>query len=110
MDKFSAKDICAIIKTCSQSNVVEISVGGLKVCFGPEGVGEKATPLASDLGLTPTIPEPSFGPPSEGRLLSQEEREVIEELQNSQLMFDDPEAYEQQQIDKFMGNGAALDG
>ena len=117
MDEFSAKDICAIIKTCCQSNVLEITIGGLKVTFSGN-IREDATPSLDDSSFAPTrptmpsestaLPEGPLLPP-DGRLLSQEEREIIEELQNSQLMFDDPEAYEQQQIDKFLGNGAALD-
>lgn len=100
--KFTAKDIAVIIDACSRSNVTEFTLGELKIVFRG---------LSGNLDLQKTYPDQWSAPVVTSAVsaeeialpkveLSEVDKEMLKEAAVSQLMLDDPLAYEQYIIDE----------
>lgn len=96
---FKDLDICNIIKTCAESGVRHLSLGQLNISF--QQVGIPVSPVWS--GMTHNPPTPgTVADQVKSLALSDEDRELLDELQETQTMMDDPVQWEQDMIDKFM--------
>lgn len=96
----TSKQICDILKACEKAGVGEFSFGELKVSFLPKKTAEVVTNIDVEsynkLVEADTQVATNFKIP----------KEEIEELENAQMMIDDPLAFEQGMIDGqlFQGN------
>ena len=99
-DPFPAADLCAILSSCRQNGVAALTLGDLHVSFyAPAG-----------LRRNEALPEPPGGETPAGQVvdpedvgeveLTDEQKELLREAELSQLMADDPVAYEQAIIDE----------
>ena len=97
---FAPADLCAILDSCRQNGVAALTLGDLHVSFyAPAG-----------LRRNEELPEPSGGETPAGHEvvtadagaveLTDEQKELLREAELSQLMADDPVAYEQAIIDE----------
>lgn len=113
---FTSKDICNIIKACSQSGVTELCLAELTLKFNRSGA---ETPPEEVLTPQPQVPlyvedlDPRDTPdlPSEQAsatvespigLMTSEQKTTLEEIRVNQLMMDDPEAYEEYIVDSHL--------
>jgi hypothetical protein len=85
--KFSAKDICSIIDTCSNAGVTKFDLGGLKIEFG----------TVSDIVPDPNavLPAEVQDPVVEEIELSPQDAALLKGIEETQAMIDDPVAYEE---------------
>lgn len=95
---FSSKDLCRIIETASKANVSTIKIGNLEVSFLP-----KSLPTIEDLSKTHSDAVEQTSSPEQKVSMTPVEKDLLEEARTSQLMVDDPLAFEQEIIDGFMG-------
>ena len=90
MNKFTAKEISLIIRSCKDSGVSSFECGGLKLSFEPAGqtIEQIADYGPSDEHIPVSTPEHD--------LISQkiEEDDDLRELDLQNLMIEDPTAYE----------------
>lgn len=116
-DVFKVKEICHIIRVCSEAGVTELKFGGLEVKFGgafspadkpkPATLGFQENKAYQSLPQKPVLPESD----TFSQQMSFTDRSVLEELERSQLMLEDPLAYEQMVIDSYVGDvGTDADG
>ena len=90
MDNFTAKDICAIIKACSQNSVKSLKLGSLDIAF------ERGVPsFEYDMPVVDTKVE--VGEPRMD--LTEEQRREIEYAERQELLAMNPVAYEQAVVD-----------
>lgn len=87
MQEFTAKDISLIVKSCKDSGVSSLEVGGLKLSFE----GEHTESLDEHISQELIIPEGN-----QTQLLEKniEEDADLRELELQNLMISDPMAYE----------------
>lgn len=96
---FSVKDICRIIEISAHSGVAVLKFGDIEITFRENG--------PSDIVDQPKAPFQESSPQASGeqepqaQVLSPIQEELLEESYESQLLFDDPMAYEQMIIDGF---------
>lgn len=115
-DMFKVKEICHIVRVCSEAGVTELKFGDLEVKFGgaflssptktePAPLGFSEKEAYQSLPLKPVLPD--------SNTLSQKmnfiDKQVLEELERSQLMLEDPLAYEQLVIDEHISGDVGLD-
>jgi len=88
------KEICNIIKACANARVKKLKIGDFEVDF----LGEGTQPTFAGM---PTTEPPKLGTVEEPRQLelSESDKQVFEDLEDAQMMIEDPEGYEQQIID-----------
>jgi len=86
----NCKEVCAIIKICSESGVRELSFGGLKVSFGRHA--NEVLALDNTYAAPQAIHEAQAIEASQ-KAIEQEELSTKEE-QLSQMMIEDPLEYE----------------
>lgn len=103
---FKPLDICAIMEAGNLHNVSKISYNGLEIIFkqeDPPRLGKVGEGYVNQLvdGETSASQESVHEDELEKPplILTDEEKEVMEELRLAQLMNDDPLAYEQEMID-----------
>lgn len=95
---FKEIDICNIIKTCAESGVQKFAIGELVIDFQQAGVSAQVWP-----GMEHTPPNPGTDTEPVNTLeLTQVDRELLEELEETQTMMDDPEQFEQNIIDSYL--------
>ena len=102
----SGKDICAIIETCSKTNLRELTIGNMSLKFGPENQGDKVptagVQLPSEIaGATDINPEQneSFVEAMQAR--------TQEDILNTQTLMDDPMRFEEEVMNSFVYQGGA---
>ena len=100
----SGKDICAIIETCSKSQVKELVLGDLSIKFGPGDSGEEISIVGTQL---PSIPVEAVeqNPEQDDSFIEAIQSRVQEEIVNTQTMMDDPEGFEEQVVNSFVYQG-----
>lgn len=84
--KFSAKDICSIIDTCSNAGVTKFDLGGLKIEFSSDVFPPKPSSV---------LPADSPEPVVEEIELSPGDAALLRGIEETQAMIDDPVAYEE---------------
>jgi hypothetical protein len=106
---FSPKDICRMIEVSAHYGVAILKFGNVEITFKDSFVGPSAIvdqPKASSQDYSgPASPETV--PQSEE--LSPLEKQSLEDMRWSQLMLDDPLAFETEMIDGFMGRTGRLE-
>jgi hypothetical protein len=113
----NAKDICYIIKACSEAGVSELKFGDLEVSFkGGALLAKPGKDTPATLGFKeneayqneqqPALPDRKA--PSEKKM-SLFDKEILEELEKSQLMIEDPIGYERFVIDEQLSRDAGTD-
>jgi hypothetical protein len=98
-----SKEIIKLMQACQKYGVASFTKGDLSVNFIVESIPNN--PVSSSVynpALTQQFPDRQIEPTPEV------ENEVLEELRMSQLMLDDPEAYEQMIVDSHMERGRTL--
>ena len=114
---FTADELCRILKTCRQCGVAKLEfAGGIRIEFQHsaclsknnmqhESINPKAASLpdraasSANISDIATLAESSESLDSQTRF----EREVAQDQDDAQLMLEDPEGYEQRQIDRLSG-------
>jgi len=96
--------ICNIIRSCAKSNVARIEMGDMKITFESQEVEGVVSPVHEFSGES--VPNE----PVEPLELSEGDREVLRELQDTQTMMDDPEQWESNMIDSFIQRGVVNEG
>ena len=97
---FKDVDICNIIEVCAKAEVSELDFGLLKIKFKSAG-----TPVPNVWPGMSHTPIPELGTASEPVKpleISEEDREFLRELEDTQTMMDDPEQWEQNIIDSYL--------
>lgn len=102
----SGKDICAIIKECSNSEVRELSLGDLNIKFGPENLGDKVPTVGTQVDFNSAE---AADPNSEHNksFLDAIQARTQEDILNTQTLMDDPMAYEEEVMNSFVYQGGA---
>jgi len=95
MDSLDSKAICAIINACHKASVKELKLGDLCVTFATESTQSQTWELPKD-ARGKEIPFEDLAPQT---LMTSEQREVLRQIDENQLMIDDPIAFEQRMID-----------
>lgn len=93
-----ARDICAIIKSCSQNGVTVFRFGDLSLQFEPIEISRSPVAMP-DWPKAPYHPEASAVAQEK---LEQVDKNLVEDMRLSQLLIDDPLGYEQEMIDAHM--------
>lgn len=86
MGNFTHREICAIIKSCSDNGVKDFSWGDMKISFKHEGEHDFALPAQR-----PELPKIE---------LTEEQKYELEFAKRQELMATNPVAYEQMIIDE----------
>lgn len=99
MDNLDAKGICAIINACHKAGVKELKLGDMSVSFVQES--SQVAPWTGQASLTPIptgteIPTEELQPQT---LVTSEQKEMLRQIEENQLMIDDPIAFEARMID-----------
>jgi hypothetical protein len=105
-ENLKSKDICRILEACQKYHVLTLELGSLKVSFNHTTpvVETKVTAEASEkvselsrVNTKETIPgSKEIEPPN---LLTEADHEAFADLERSQLLMEDPEAFEQLMFD-----------
>jgi len=101
------EDICRIIEVSARAGVAKLKFGDVEVEF---------TPIAPDLGYHAKVDPSQYitsemaTPDSEQKSgMTISDRELLEDMRRSQLMIDDPMAFEQEMIDLQLTHGERAD-
>ena len=99
MKKFSAKDICSIIETCSNAGVSKLDLGpDIKIEFSSGFLVPERTEVEA--------PEPVV----EEIELSPQDKELLEGIEETQAMIDDPDRYETMIRDSYLAISETVNG
>ncbi len=91
-----AKDICGILKACHAAGVSKFELRGLKVEFEASSAVDSSTNQLLPLMENSDTEEP------EVFMMTAEQEENLKEIDDVNLLMADPEAYENQMIDKLL--------
>ena len=111
MDNLDAKGICDIIKACDKAGVKQLKLGDMCVTFVEES--KVVTPWTDLQNPTLNAPPPS---PEAGEkpvpqtLMTAEQKDMLRQIEENQLMIDDPMGFEQRMIDSEMFSAQPLEG
>lgn len=91
MDNFTAKDICAIIKACSQNSVKSLKLGEIEICL------ETAPDYQVNLGYYPEqeVADGGMESPEPRVELTKEQEQDLAYARSQELLFTDPTAFEE---------------
>lgn len=112
----NAKDICYIIKVCSEAGVSELKFGNLEVSFnGGALLAKPGKDTPAILGFKeneayqneqqPALPDRN----AKSAKLTLFDKQILEELDRNQLMIEDPIGYERFVIDEQLSRDAGTD-
>lgn len=102
MKKFSAKDICSIIETCSNAGVSKLDLGSdIKIEFTSD-------PFPPDPSAV--LPADAPEPVVEEIQLSPQDKGLLDGLEETQAMIDDPERYETMIRDSYLSTSETVNG
>jgi hypothetical protein len=106
-NRLRVSEIRRILETCRDLGVVEVEIYGIKAKFSNAHGNEQPDKTNSQL-LVQNIPgTKEIEPPT---LLTELDREVLEDMKRSQLLLDDPLAFEQVMISDHLARPGALLG
>lgn len=96
----SAKDICNIIKECSNSGINRLSYSGLELYFGEKESKKVLDNFVPASYMTPgSLPGQMSLVDSSGDSTDDSQATEIEEQKNDQLLLDDPAAWEEKMLE-----------
>lgn len=103
-----ALSICRIIRESARCGVKDLTIGKLKISFGSESKLELTKQMTFEPALAgpPEKSDDIEAPPVNGLLLTDEQKEALEAFTETQLMIDDPAAFEDIFISEAYGDGA----
>jgi len=89
MDNFTAKDICAIIKACSQNSVTSLKIGEIEICLAQ-------TPKFDEYGYYPetAVAEGGTENAKPHVELTDEQKRELAYARQQELLVTNPMAYE----------------
>ena len=94
----SPKDICDIIKTCREADVTKLSYIGLDISLNPRR--NEDTAHLGPVAETIILPQPQPVTDDDARSIKMLDEQTQDDAELTQLMIDDPYAYEKLQISK----------
>lgn len=103
MDKpATIKELCKLIETAAAHGVSELKYADLSVTFGPKDRkgAEETVYLPKEFSLDTLASQDS-----EQSVPPQVSHELLEDMRRSQLLIDDPMAFEQEMIDLHVSHG-----
>jgi hypothetical protein len=111
MDNLDAKGICDIIRACDKAGVKQLKLGDMCVTFVEESkevtpwTGLQNPPVfgSSQADQTEKEPVPQT-------LMTSEQKDMLRQIEENQLMIDDPMGFEQRMIDSEMFSAQPLEG
>lgn len=106
--KFSTAEICRIIKLCRKNEVAGLRLGDFEVSFHKkaEKIVQKFVGSQSNVDLPKTIQSVTTSKPVVGKTEQEfgiQDQQTLRELEQAQLLIDDPVAFEQEEIDAALG-------
>ncbi len=102
-----AAGLCAIIRACHKTNVSRLKFGDVDVTFGQDSIVSHETALFGPTVLTNQEPLGS-GPVS--MELAADQKAIMEDAAESELMITNPEAWEQHNVDRIVHQNRSMDG
>lgn len=99
------KEFTKLLKACRAHGVKELTLVGIGIKFDVEYIPSDTVPYNKPPKLS-TLEDR----PPEQIIMTAEEEAVLEEIRKSQMMLDDPEAFEQMIIDSHLERGREIDG
>jgi len=113
-----SEDICAIIKTCSKSNVLKFDFEGLSIRFAPPpGPADAMAPGQAHEDRSYYIPNENALDPAEmgsqGEMRQRfeiQDKHILEDVRRSNLLTSDPSAWEEEQIREAIENDRRVNG
>lgn len=103
--EIDAVGLCAIIRACHKTNVSRLKFGDVDVTFGRESIVDNVSHETPMFG--PTEPLGS-GPVSVE--LAADQKAIMEDAAEAELMINNPEAWEQQNVDRIVHQNRSMDG
>jgi len=100
----SGKDICAIIETCAQVNVRELSIGEVSIKFGPENQGFKVQTVGTQFPSN-TVGTEDHNPENNDSFVEAIQARTKEDIMSTQTLMDDPMAFEEEVMNSFVYQG-----
>ena len=94
---YTAKEICHIIKVCKKLGVMQLKLGDVFISF--QIVVQKPLDRNVKKGAYAVNTVPLSGKGDENLSFELQNKEIMNEVENAQLMIDDPMGYEKRQID-----------
>ena len=91
------KELNRLLKACRANGVTEFTLGTMIIKFGVEYIPSDTVPYNKPSKLSALEDRPP-----EQIIMTAEEEAVLEEIRKSQMMLDDPEAFEQMIIDSHL--------
>jgi hypothetical protein len=103
-------ELCRIIKTCRKHGVDSITIGEVHLEFAvspqrngePKSESTSAGPPQTQISVPIQDPRAHINPKS---MFTPQDKELMMDLERSQLLIDDPEAFEQVMISEDLENG-----
>ena len=92
------REFTKLLKACRSSGVTELTLDGMNIKFNVEYIPATTVSYQNQPSKSST---PEDRPP-EQIIMTEEEEAVLEEIRKSQMMLDDPEAFEQMIIDSHL--------
>ena len=100
-----AKGICDIIRTCHKANVRSLKFGDVEVNFGADQVSSSVSDVEPVPGFIPS----QLGAGQVSMELSADQKAVMREAEETDLMITSPEEWEYMMIDRLVHKDRALD-
>jgi hypothetical protein len=103
--RFDAEGLCSIIEVAAKSKVKELKLGDLCVRFQeePRFLNASAGQIAEGEHLT--LDQEPLSEPVPQTIMTADQKQVLRQLQENQMMIEDPIAFEQSVIDDY-GNAS----
>lgn len=96
----SVRELCSIIRVAASHNVSKLTLGDLSIEFvrlPSYSPLEEPVKVPLEFEAPETLQTVQQNPPVQGRIA--DEREILDDIRLSQMICDDPEAFEQEVID-----------
>ena len=95
--------LCAIIRACHKSNVSRLKFGDVEVTFGPE-------PIVDSVSRETAAPQNFLGGGDVSMELASDQRAIMEDAADTEMMIMHPDIWEQQNIDRIVHQNRSMDG
>ena len=99
--ELSSEFICDIIDACGRNGVADLILGDLELSFfnpNPVPRADERVGLPNDVYNPYATPDGQQAPPNASK--NQVDQELLQEIQRSQQMIDDPVGFENEMVDK----------
>lgn len=100
----SGKDICAIIETCSKTDIRELSIGEMSLKFGPRDQGNQVS-MSGMMSPSQIAEAQKQNPEQNESFVEAMQARTKEDVLNTQTLMDDPMAFEEEIMNSFVYQG-----